>query len=91
MKKITIGFLFIFSVIYSTTTIAQTRYLDPLFTVDTTNHITYGVNFSVMLHDTLPIPTGMTIPVGVDSATGTPIYFTMPALEFDILSLQVTP
>jgi len=84
MKKITIGFLFIFSVIYSTTTIAQTRYLDPLFTVDTTNHITYGVNFSVMLHDTLPVPTGMTIPVGVDSATGTPIYFTMPALEFDI-------
>ena len=84
MKKITIGFLFIFSVIYSTTTIAQTRYLDPLFTVDTTNHITYGVNFSVMLHDTLPIPTGMTIPIGVDSATGTPIYFTMPALESDI-------
>ena len=84
MKKITIGFLFIFSVIYSTTTIAQTRYLDPLFTVDTTNHITYGVNFSVMINDTLPIPTGMTIPVGVDSATGTPIYFTMPALEFDL-------
>ena len=84
MKKFTIGFLFIFSVIYSTTTIAQTRYLDPLFTVDTTNHITYGVNFSVMLHVTLPIPSGMTIPVGVDSASGTPIYFTMPALEFDI-------
>ena len=26
----------------------------------------------------------MTIPVGVDSATGTPIYFTMPPLEFDL-------
>ena len=36
-----------------------------------------------MINDTLPIPTGMTIPVGVDS-TGTPIYFTMPPLEFDL-------
>ena len=61
MKKITIGCLFVLSVIYSATTIAQTRYLDPLFTVDTTNNITYGVNFSVMINDTLPIPTGMTI------------------------------
>ena len=44
MKKITIRLSHLFlSVIYSATTIAQTRYLDPLFTVDTTNNITYGV------------------------------------------------
>jgi hypothetical protein len=37
-----------------------------------------------MLNDTLPVPTGATIPVGVDSTTGEVIYFTMPALEFDV-------
>jgi hypothetical protein len=59
--------------------------LDPVFSsVDTTNNVTYGVNFSIMLNDTLPIPTGMTIPVGLDTTTGQPILFTMPALEFDV-------
>ena len=83
MKKITFSILFIFSVLCSSVVTSQTRYLDPLFTVDTTNNITYGVNFSVMINDTLPVPTGMTIPVGVDSL-GSPIYFTMPPLEFDL-------
>ena len=85
MKKITFSFLFILSMICSTVSVAQTRYLDPVFaSVDTTNNISYGVNFSILLNDTLPIPTGMTVPIGVDPATGSPIYFTMPALEFDI-------
>jgi hypothetical protein len=85
MKKITVSFLFILSMICSTVSVAQTRYIDPVFaSVDTTNNITYGVNFSIMLNDTLPVPTGATIPVGVDSTTGNVIYFTMPALEFDL-------
>ena len=85
MKKFTFSFLFILSLTWASISVAQTRYLDPVFaSVDTTNNVTYGVNFSIMLNDTLPIPTGMTIPVGVDTATGQPIYFTMPALEFDV-------
>ena len=85
MKKITFSLLFILSFLITTYTFAQTRYIDPVFaSIDTTNNVTYGVNFSVMINDTLPIPTGMTIPVGIDSATGTPIYFTMPPLEFDV-------
>jgi hypothetical protein len=84
MKKITLSFLFIFSIICATNTYAQTRYLDPVFpSVDTTNNITYATNFSILLGDTLPIPTGYTIPTGVD-ANGNVTYFTMPALEFDI-------
>jgi hypothetical protein len=85
MKKITTSFLFILSITWASISFAQTRYLDPVFAnIDTTNNITYGTNFSILLNDTLPIPTGMTIPVGIDSLTGQPIYFTMPALEFDI-------
>jgi hypothetical protein len=85
MKKFTFSFLLILSITWASISVAQTRYLDPIFaSVDTTNNVTYGVNFSIMLNDTLPIPTGMTIPVGVDTATGQTIYFTMPALEFDV-------
>ena len=86
MKKITESFLFIFSIICASNIFAQTptRYLDPVFpTIDTTNNIPYATNFSILLGDTLPIPTGATIPTGVD-ADGNVTYFTMPALEFDL-------
>jgi len=74
----------IFAILLVNFSFSQTRYLDPVFYVDTTNNIEYAINFSVLLNDTIPIPTGIEIPIDVDPATGSPIYFTMPSLEFDL-------
>ena len=62
MKKITFSFLFIFTLLFTTSTVAQTRYLDPVFpSVDTTNNIVYGVNYTVMVPGYV-LPTGAVIP-----------------------------
>ena len=86
MKKITFNFLFIFVLFFTTTTVAQSRYLDPVFPPSKTDSfVEYSINFSVLLNDTLPIPTGMdSIIIGLDSTTMTPIYFNMPKLELDV-------
>ena len=86
MKKITFNFLFIFALFFTTTTVAQSRYLDPVFPPSKTDSfVEYSINFSVLLNDTLPIPTGMdSIIIGLDSTTMTPIYFNMPKLELDV-------
>ena len=87
MKKITFSFLFVLTFICSSNSFGQTRYLDPVFpSVDTTNNIVYAVNQSVLLSEALPVATGATVPVGLDSTTTppTPILFTMPALELDV-------
>ena len=87
MKKITYSFLFVLTFICSSNSFGQTRYLDPVFpSVDTTNNIVYAVNQSVLLSEALPVATGATVPVGLDSTTTppTPILFTMPALELDV-------
>ena len=60
MKKITFNFLFIFALFFTTTTVAQSRYLDPVFPPSKTDSfVEYSIRFSVMLNDTLPIPTGI--------------------------------
>ena len=83
-KKITFSLLLFYPGLCTTFSFAQIRYIDPVFaSIDTINNVTYGVNFSVMINDTLPIPTGMTIPVGVDSATGTLFTLQCP-FEFDV-------
>jgi acetyl esterase/lipase len=89
MKKITFSFLFILTFICSSVSFGQTRYLDPVFpSVDTTNNIVYAVNQSVLLGEALPVATGATVPIGIDSITDpnnpTPIFFTMPSLELDV-------
>ncbi len=86
MKKITFNFLTIFTLLFATSTLAQTRYLDPVFSpTKTDSFVEYATNISVLLNDTLPIPTGTdSIPIGVDSTTGTPIYFNMPKLDLDV-------
>lgn len=62
MKKITTNFLFIFTLFFATNSIAQTRYLDPVFpSIDTTNNIVYGVNYTVMVPGYV-LPTGAVIP-----------------------------
>ena len=77
MKKITLNFLFIFTLLFATNTIAQTRYLDPVFpSVDTTNNIVYGVNYTVMVPGYV-LPTGAVIP-GVGA---------IPSLNFQFLNL----
>ena len=65
----------------------QTRYLDPVFpTVDTTNNVVYAVNQSVLLGESLPVATGASVPIDIDTTTipPSPILFTIPALEMDI-------
>ena len=54
--------------------------------VDTTNNIVYAVNQSVLLGEALPVATGATVSIGLDTTTNppTPILFTMPALELDV-------
>ena len=88
MKKITFSFLFILTVICSSISFGQTRYLDPVFpSVDETKNIVYAVNKSVALGDNSPVSTGDSIPVAFDTTTTppTPIaYFNMPDLEMDI-------
>ena len=87
MKKITFSFLFVLTFICSSISIGQVRYLDPVFpSVDTTNNIVYAVNQSVLLGEALPVATGATVPIGLDTTTNppTPILFTMPALELDV-------
>ena len=86
MKKITFNFLTIFSLLFATSTLAQTRYLDPVFSpTKTDSFVEYATNISVLLNDTLPIPTGTdSIPIGLDTTTGTPIYFNMPKLDLDV-------
>ena len=88
MKKITLCFLLSITFLCSVS-FAQTRYLDPMFMpVQTDSAVVYGVNFSVMLGDDTPIPTGTdSIPIAYDTTTNppTPIaFFKMPALEFDV-------
>ena len=65
----------------------QIRYLDPVFnSTVATNNIVYAVNQSVLLAESLPVATGATVPIGLDTTTTppTPILFSMPALEMDI-------
>ena len=65
----------------------QTRYLDPVFnSTVATNNIVYAVNQVVLLGETLPVATGSSTPIGLDTTTTppTPILFSMPALEMDI-------
>ena len=87
MKKITFSFLFILTVICSSISFGQTRYLDPVFSAsDETLNIVYAVNQSVALGETMPVATGSSTPIGLDTTTTppTPILFNMPALEMDI-------
>ena len=51
-----------------------------------TNNIVYAVNQTVALGETMPVATGATVPIGLDTTTTppTPILFSMPALEMDI-------
>ena len=88
MKKITFSFLFILTVICSSISFGQTRYLDPVFSAsDETLNIVYAVNQSVALGETMPVATGSSTPIGLDTTTTppTPILFNMPALEMDII------
>ena len=79
MKKITFNFLFIFTLLFATNSVAQTRYLDPVFpSVDTTNNIVYGVNYTVMVPGYV-LPTGAVIP-GVGA---------IPSLNFQFSNQQV--
>jgi len=89
MKKITFSFLFILTTICSSISFGQTRYLDPVFSAsDETKNIVYAVNKSVALGANLPVSTGTSVAIGIDSITDpsnpTPILFNMPALEMDI-------
>ncbi len=65
----------------------QTRYLDPVFnSTVATNNIVYAVNQVSIIGETLPVATGSSTPIGLDTTTTppTPILFSMPALEMDI-------
>ncbi len=88
MKKITFSFLFILTVICSSISFGQTRYLDPVFSAsDETKNIVYAVNQSVALGANLPVATGTSTPIGLRyylTTPPTPILFNMPALEMDI-------
>jgi len=92
MKKITFIYLLFFTLFCSSLAVAQTRYLNPVFQpVKTDSFVEYAVNFSVLLGDDSPLPTGTeNIPIGADTTitgedtTITPILFNMPKLELDV-------
>ena len=67
-EKITFNFLFIFTLLF-TTSRSSDKMLDPVFpSVDTTNNIVYGVNYTVMVPGYV-LPTGAVIPELFNSVT----------------------
>jgi hypothetical protein len=89
MKKITLSFSILLSVLCASNNFAQdTRYIDPIFDdVEETFNIVYGANKSVALGENYPVTTGDSAVIGYDTTTSPPTatYFNMPNLELDII------